>query len=121
MFMKVLDSLIKMRQDLTHFLILYNNYSCLIGNSFWIVKHAGIQHLRCCLLQSNSKKCFQGLEIENLIMSVVLQRLKIEKKMEKICEILEVFNSIIKIISGNDYPTANLFLNKVYHVKSVAE
>ena len=37
--------------------------------------------------------------------------------MEKIFEILEVFNSITKIISRNDYPIANLFLNKVYRVK----
>ena len=38
--------------------------------------------------------------------------LKVEdwEKVEKICEILEVFNSIIKIISGNDYPIANFFL-----------
>ena len=30
---------------------------------------------------------------------------------------LEVFNSITKVISGSDYPTANLFLNEVYRVK----
>ena len=45
--------------------------------------------------------------------------LKVEdwEKVEKICEILEVFNSITKIISGSDYPIANLILNEVYHVK----
>ena len=37
--------------------------------------------------------------------------------MEKFFEILEVFNSITKIISVSDYPTANLFLNEVYRVK----
>ncbi|KAH7681478.1 Tam3-transposase (Ac family) protein [Dioscorea alata] len=39
------------------------------------------------------------------------------EKVEKICEILEVFNAITKIISGSDYPTSNLFLNEVYCVK----
>ena len=39
------------------------------------------------------------------------------EKVEKICEILELFNSITKIISGSDYPTANLFMNEVYRVK----
>ncbi|XP_022715071.1 zinc finger BED domain-containing protein RICESLEEPER 4-like [Durio zibethinus] len=39
------------------------------------------------------------------------------EKVEKVCEILEVFNSATKIISGSDYPTSNLFLNEVYRVK----
>ena len=39
------------------------------------------------------------------------------EKVEKICEILENFNSITKIISKSDYPTANLFLNEIYRVK----
>ena len=37
--------------------------------------------------------------------------------MEKIFEILEVFNSITKIIFRSDYPTTSLFLNEVYRVK----
>ncbi|XP_039141281.1 zinc finger BED domain-containing protein RICESLEEPER 2-like [Dioscorea cayenensis subsp. rotundata] len=43
------------------------------------------------------------------------------EKVEKICEILEVFNVITKIISGSDYPTSNLFLNEVYRVKMFLE
>ncbi|XP_022737224.1 zinc finger BED domain-containing protein RICESLEEPER 2-like [Durio zibethinus] len=39
------------------------------------------------------------------------------KKVKKVCEILEVFNSTTKIIFGSDYPTSNLFLNEVYRVK----
>ncbi|XP_022737223.1 zinc finger BED domain-containing protein RICESLEEPER 2-like [Durio zibethinus] len=39
------------------------------------------------------------------------------KKVKKVCEILEVFNSATKIISGSDYPTSKLFLNEVYRVK----
>ncbi|XP_073107182.1 zinc finger BED domain-containing protein RICESLEEPER 1-like [Elaeis guineensis] len=39
------------------------------------------------------------------------------KKVEKLCEILELFKAAIEIISGTDYPTANLFLNEVYRVK----
>lgn len=37
--------------------------------------------------------------------------------MEKLCEILEVFNAVKKVISGSDYQTFNLFLNKVHLVK----
>ncbi|XP_022728849.1 zinc finger BED domain-containing protein RICESLEEPER 2-like [Durio zibethinus] len=39
------------------------------------------------------------------------------EKVEKVCEILKVFNSATKIIFGSDYPTSNLFLNEVYRVK----
>ncbi|XP_039146777.1 zinc finger BED domain-containing protein RICESLEEPER 2-like [Dioscorea cayenensis subsp. rotundata] len=43
------------------------------------------------------------------------------EKVEKICEILEVFNAIRKIISSSDYPTSNLFLNEVYRVKMLLD
>ncbi|XP_039134230.1 zinc finger BED domain-containing protein RICESLEEPER 2-like [Dioscorea cayenensis subsp. rotundata] len=43
------------------------------------------------------------------------------EKVEKIYEILEVFNAITKIIFGSDYPTSNLFLNEVYHVKMLLD
>ncbi|GJT12802.1 zinc finger BED domain-containing protein RICESLEEPER 2-like protein [Tanacetum coccineum] len=42
-------------------------------------------------------------------------------RVEKICEILEVFNNVTHIISGSDYPTSNLFLCKVYKVKQVLD
>ncbi|KAL7600189.1 zinc finger BED domain-containing protein RICESLEEPER 2-like [Lactuca sativa] len=38
-------------------------------------------------------------------------------KVEKVCEILEVFYSATNIISGSEYPTSNLFLNEVYRIK----
>ncbi|XP_031277065.1 zinc finger BED domain-containing protein RICESLEEPER 2-like [Pistacia vera] len=38
-------------------------------------------------------------------------------RVEKVCEVLEVFNTITNIISGSDYPTANLFLSEVFRVK----
>ncbi|GJU64350.1 zinc finger BED domain-containing protein RICESLEEPER 2-like protein [Tanacetum coccineum] len=38
-------------------------------------------------------------------------------KMEKVCSILEVFNSATNIISGREYPTSNLFLNEVQRIK----
>jgi hypothetical protein len=38
-------------------------------------------------------------------------------KVEKVCEVLEVFSIATNIISGSDYPTSNLFLNEVYRVK----
>ncbi|KAG9442259.1 hypothetical protein H6P81_018113 [Aristolochia fimbriata] len=41
------------------------------------------------------------------------------KKVEKICEILEVFNVVTKIISGSNYPTSNLYVSEVYTVKEV--
>ncbi|GJU93914.1 putative ribonuclease H-like domain-containing protein [Tanacetum coccineum] len=42
-------------------------------------------------------------------------------RVEKICEILEVFNNVTHIISGSDYPTSNLFLCEVYKVKQVLD
>ncbi|XP_073100639.1 zinc finger BED domain-containing protein RICESLEEPER 2-like [Elaeis guineensis] len=39
------------------------------------------------------------------------------KKVEKLCEILEVFKAATEIFSGTDNPTAHLFLNEVYGVK----
>ncbi|KAL4556692.1 hypothetical protein LXL04_034848 [Taraxacum kok-saghyz] len=38
-------------------------------------------------------------------------------KVEKVCAILEVFNSATNIISGSEYPTSNLFLNEVFRIK----
>ncbi|KAG9440153.1 hypothetical protein H6P81_020318 [Aristolochia fimbriata] len=38
------------------------------------------------------------------------------EKVEKICEILEVFNVVTKIISGSNYPTSNLYLSEVYRI-----
>ncbi|XP_039137387.1 zinc finger BED domain-containing protein RICESLEEPER 2-like [Dioscorea cayenensis subsp. rotundata] len=43
------------------------------------------------------------------------------EKAEKMCEILEVFNSTTNIISGSEYPTSNLFLNEVFRVKEVCK
>ena len=43
------------------------------------------------------------------------------EKVEEVCEILEVFNTATNLISGSDYPTANLFLNEVYRVKLVLD
>lgn len=42
-------------------------------------------------------------------------------KVEKICEILEVFNSTTNIISGSNYLSSNFFLNRVYRVKVVLD
>ncbi|XP_031270899.1 zinc finger BED domain-containing protein RICESLEEPER 2-like isoform X2 [Pistacia vera] len=39
------------------------------------------------------------------------------EKVEKVCEILKVFNSTTNIISGSDYPTSNVFLIEVCRVK----
>ncbi|WOL20035.1 zinc finger BED domain-containing protein RICESLEEPER 2-like [Canna indica] len=41
------------------------------------------------------------------------------KKVEKICKLLEVFNLATHVISGSDYPTANLYLPEVWRVKQV--
>ncbi|XP_068645163.1 zinc finger BED domain-containing protein DAYSLEEPER-like [Aristolochia californica] len=35
------------------------------------------------------------------------------EKVEMVCEILEVFNVVINIISGSDYPTSYLYLSEV--------
>ncbi|GAB2285448.1 hypothetical protein Dimus_039706 [Dionaea muscipula] len=39
------------------------------------------------------------------------------EKVEKVCDILNVFKDATDIVSGTDYPTSNLFLNEVYRVK----
>ncbi|KAK8933475.1 hypothetical protein KSP39_PZI015763 [Platanthera zijinensis] len=38
-------------------------------------------------------------------------------KIEKVCSVLEVFWTVTHIISGSEYPTSNLFLNKISRVK----
>ncbi|XP_074299201.1 zinc finger BED domain-containing protein RICESLEEPER 2-like [Silene latifolia] len=38
-------------------------------------------------------------------------------KIEKLSEILEVFNDTTNIISGSEYPTSNLFLAEIYRIK----
>ena len=43
------------------------------------------------------------------------------KKVEKICKLLEVFNLATHVISGSDYPTANLYLPEVWRVKQVID
>ncbi|XP_039123285.1 zinc finger BED domain-containing protein RICESLEEPER 2-like [Dioscorea cayenensis subsp. rotundata] len=43
------------------------------------------------------------------------------EKAEKVCEILEVFNSTTNIISGSEYPALNFFLNEVFRVKEVLD
>jgi hypothetical protein len=38
---------------------------------------------------------------------------------EKVCQVLEVFNDVTNIMSGSDYPTANLFLSEVWRIKEI--
>ncbi|XP_042944720.1 zinc finger BED domain-containing protein RICESLEEPER 1-like [Carya illinoinensis] len=40
-------------------------------------------------------------------------------KVENVCQILAVFNEVTNIISGTEYPTANLFLPEVWRIKEV--
>jgi len=40
-------------------------------------------------------------------------------KVENVCQVLEVFNEVTKIISGSNYPTANLFLPEVWRIRDV--
>ncbi|XP_062175626.1 zinc finger BED domain-containing protein RICESLEEPER 1-like [Alnus glutinosa] len=40
-------------------------------------------------------------------------------KVESVCELLKVFNGVIKIISESDYPTSNLFLPEICNLKFV--
>ncbi|XP_010277695.1 PREDICTED: zinc finger BED domain-containing protein RICESLEEPER 2-like [Nelumbo nucifera] len=41
------------------------------------------------------------------------------EKVEKVCEVLDVFNVVTNIISGSDYPTSNLYLSEIYRVKEI--
>jgi hypothetical protein len=40
-------------------------------------------------------------------------------KVENVCQVLEVFNEVTKIISWSNYPTANLFLPEVWRIRDV--
>jgi hypothetical protein len=40
-------------------------------------------------------------------------------KVENVCQLLGVFNQVTNIVSGSDYPTANLFLPEVWRMKEV--
>ncbi|PKU75367.1 Putative AC transposase [Dendrobium catenatum] len=42
-------------------------------------------------------------------------------KIEKVCDILGFFNEATDIISGTDYPTANLFLSQICTIKKVLD
>ncbi|XP_073098901.1 zinc finger BED domain-containing protein RICESLEEPER 2-like [Elaeis guineensis] len=43
------------------------------------------------------------------------------KKVEKVCQLLEVFSLATHVISGSEYPTTNLYLAEVYRVKEVID
>ncbi|XP_027337090.1 zinc finger BED domain-containing protein RICESLEEPER 2-like [Abrus precatorius] len=43
------------------------------------------------------------------------------EKVEKVCQLLEVFNLATHVISSSDYPTTNLYLPKVWRVKQVVD
>jgi hypothetical protein len=43
------------------------------------------------------------------------------EKVEKVSKLLEVFNGVTNIISGSEYPTANLYLAEVYRIKQVID
>lgn len=43
------------------------------------------------------------------------------EKVEKICKLLEIFNSATHIISGSEYTTANLYLPEIWRVKQVID
>jgi hypothetical protein len=42
-------------------------------------------------------------------------------RVEYVCEFLEVFNQVTNIVSGTDYPTANLFLPEVWLMKDIID
>ncbi|XP_031267560.1 zinc finger BED domain-containing protein RICESLEEPER 2-like [Pistacia vera] len=43
------------------------------------------------------------------------------EKLEKVCEILEAFNSVTNVISGSEYPTSNLFLQEIVDIKELLD
>lgn len=43
------------------------------------------------------------------------------EKVEKVCKLLEVFNLATHVISGSEYPTANLYLPEIWRVKQVID
>ena len=43
------------------------------------------------------------------------------EKVEKVCQLLEVFNLATLVISGSEYLTSNLYLPEVWRVKQVID
>ncbi|KAG5564419.1 hypothetical protein RHGRI_000563 [Rhododendron griersonianum] len=43
------------------------------------------------------------------------------KKVERVCQFLEIFNDVTNIISGSGYPTSNLFLTEVWRIKEILD
>ncbi|XP_038719302.1 zinc finger BED domain-containing protein RICESLEEPER 2-like isoform X2 [Tripterygium wilfordii] len=43
------------------------------------------------------------------------------ERVENVCQILSVFNTITNLIWGSDYPTSNLFLSEMYRVKEILQ
>ncbi|XP_042988803.1 zinc finger BED domain-containing protein RICESLEEPER 1-like [Carya illinoinensis] len=40
-------------------------------------------------------------------------------QVENVCQLLAIFNEVTNIVSGSDYPTANLFLSEVWRMKDI--
>ncbi|KAF7131586.1 hypothetical protein RHSIM_Rhsim09G0090800 [Rhododendron simsii] len=47
--------------------------------------------------------------------------MKSGKRVENVCQFLEIFNDVTNIISGCEYPTSNLFLTEVWRVKEILD
>jgi hypothetical protein len=43
------------------------------------------------------------------------------EKIKNVNQVLAVFNYLTNIVSGNDYPTSNLFLPEVWRMKEIVD
>jgi hypothetical protein len=40
-------------------------------------------------------------------------------KVKNVCHVLKVFDEVTKIVSGSNYPTANLYLPEIWRIRDV--
>ncbi|XP_022714612.1 zinc finger BED domain-containing protein RICESLEEPER 3-like [Durio zibethinus] len=136
--------MVKMRETAAHWILMHEHpFSIIEEEGFNIMQKCGMPEWEKQLQLPDRKfildcKTHWNLAFEMLSIAIkfkeVFPRLKEREShyecclshedwenVEKVCEILEVFNSATKIISGSDYPTSNLFLNEVYHVKMLLD
>nr|XP_025635829.1 zinc finger BED domain-containing protein RICESLEEPER 2-like [Arachis hypogaea] len=105
----VADAIFKALKD-----TISDNNSLPVGGSLF--------HVRCCahilnlLVQDGLGKIKEkrtSLQLRTIIEDW--------RKVEKICKLLKVFNLTTHVISGSEYPTANLYLPEVWRVKQVID
>ncbi|XP_042958204.1 zinc finger BED domain-containing protein RICESLEEPER 2-like [Carya illinoinensis] len=77
-------------------------------NSTYLMLDAAIQFKKVFPRYGDRDRCFEWVPT-------------IEEwgQVENICQLLAIFNEVTNIVSGSDYPTANLFLSEVWRMNDI--